>query len=62
MPHNGAPTLVAMKPGSAEANALVKLLVNRHVAVTSTLPVFEQSVACHAPLNPKAMAVLANTN
>jgi hypothetical protein len=54
----GTPTLVAMKPGSAEANALVKLLVDRHVAVTSTLPVFEQSVALHAPLNPKAMAVL----
>jgi hypothetical protein len=26
--------------------------------VTSTLPVFEQSVAGHAPLNPRAMAVL----
>jgi hypothetical protein len=47
-----------MKPGSAEANALIKLLVDRHVAVTSTLPVFEQSLALHAPLNPKAMAVL----
>jgi hypothetical protein len=47
-----------MKPGSAEANALIKLLVDRHVAVTSTLPVFEQSLALHAPLNPKAMDVL----
>ena len=54
----GTPTLVAMKPGSAEANALIKLLVDRHVAVTSTLPVFEQSLALHAPLNPRAMAVL----
>ena len=54
----GTPTLLAMKPGSAEANALIKLLVDRHVAVTSTLPVFEQSLALHAPLNPKAMAVL----
>jgi len=54
----GTPTLIAMKPGSPEANALIKLLVDRHVAVTSTLPVFEQSLALHAPLNPKAMAVL----
>jgi hypothetical protein len=28
------------------------------VAVTSTLPVFEQRVPGHSPLNPKAMAVL----
>ena len=40
----GTPTLSAMKPGSAEANALIKLLVDHHVAVTSTLPVFEQSL------------------
>ncbi len=54
----GTPTLVAMKPGSAQANALIQLLVQRHVAATSTLPVFEQSLALHAPLNPRAMAVL----
>jgi hypothetical protein len=36
----GTPTLLAMKPGSPEANALIKLLVDRRVAVTSTLPVF----------------------
>jgi imidazolonepropionase-like amidohydrolase len=54
----GTPTLAAMKPGSAQANALIKLLVDRHVAVTSTLPVFEQSLPLHAPLNPRAMAVL----
>jgi len=54
----GGPTLLAMTPGSAEANALIKLLVDRKVAVTSTLPVFEQRLALHGPLNPKAMAVL----
>jgi imidazolonepropionase-like amidohydrolase len=54
----GTPTLIAMTPGSAEANALIKLLVEHHVAVTSTLPVFEQSLALHAPLNARAMAVL----
>ena len=57
----GTPTLVAMKPGGAEANALIKLLVDRHVAVTSTLPVFEQALPLqlHVPLNPKAMDVLS---
>jgi hypothetical protein len=57
---NGIPTLLAMKPGSAEANALIKLLVDRHVAVTSTLPVFEQALPLqlHVPLNPNAMGVL----
>jgi imidazolonepropionase-like amidohydrolase len=56
---SGTPTLVAMTPGSPQANALIKLLVDRHVAVTSTLPVFEQSLPLHAPLNPRAMAVLS---
>ena len=55
---SGTPTLMAMKPGSAEANALIRLLVDHKVAITSTLPVFEQIVPMHAPLNPKAMAVL----
>jgi imidazolonepropionase-like amidohydrolase len=54
----GTPTLATMTPGSPQANALIKLLVDDHVAVTSTLPVFEQSLPLHAPLNPRAMAVL----
>jgi imidazolonepropionase-like amidohydrolase len=54
----GTPTLLAMKPGSPEANALIKLLVEHHVAITSTLPVFEQSLALHAPLQPRVMDVL----
>ncbi|MGZ5948324.1 MAG: amidohydrolase family protein, partial [Caulobacteraceae bacterium] len=54
----GNATLLAMTPDSPEATALIKLLVDHHVAVTSTLPVFEQRVPMHAPLNPKAMAVL----
>ena len=55
----GIPTLASMKPGSAEANALIRLLVDHHVAVTSTLPVFEQLLPMHAPLQPRAMAVLS---
>ena len=54
----GTPTLLAMKPGSPDANALIKLLVDHHVAVTSTLPVFAQSVPLHEPLQPRQMDVM----
>ena len=54
----GTPTLLAMKPGRQEANALIKLLVEKRVAITSTLPVFEQSLALHAPLEARVMAVM----
>jgi imidazolonepropionase-like amidohydrolase len=37
----GEPTLAKMTAGSPEAKALIDLLVSHHVAVTSTLPVFE---------------------
>jgi hypothetical protein len=55
----GTPTLLKMTPGSPEANALIKLLVDHHVAITSTLPVFEQSVPLHAPLQARQMEVLS---
>ena len=54
----GTPTLLKMTSGSPEANALIKLLVDHHVALTSTLPVFEQSVPLHAPLEARQMDVL----
>ncbi|MFL6722269.1 MAG: amidohydrolase family protein [Sphingomonas sp.] len=54
----GTPTLLKMTPGSAEANALIKLLVDHHVALTSTLPVFAQSVPLHEPLQARQMDVL----
>jgi len=54
----GTPTLAAMAPGGAAATALIADLVRRHVALTSTLPVFEQQVALHAPLQPRVMEVL----
>jgi hypothetical protein len=47
-----------MKADGPEAEALIKLLVERHVAVTSTLPVFAERVPGLLPLNPRAMAVL----
>jgi imidazolonepropionase-like amidohydrolase len=54
----GGPTLLAMAPDSAQAADLIKVLIAHHVAVTSTLPVFEQRVPGHAPLSARAMAVL----
>jgi imidazolonepropionase-like amidohydrolase len=55
----GTPTLLKMTPGSPEATALIKLLVDHHVAVTSTLPVFAQSVPLHEPLQARQMNVLS---
>jgi imidazolonepropionase-like amidohydrolase len=54
----GTPTVLKMTPGSPAANALIKLLVDHHVALTSTLPVFAQSVPLHEPLQPRQMDVL----
>jgi hypothetical protein len=54
----GTPTLLKMTPGSPEANALIKLLVDHHVALTSTLPVFAQSAPLHEPLQARQMDVL----
>jgi hypothetical protein len=51
--------MVAMKPGRPEADALIKLLVDGHVAVTSTLPVFEHDIPLHAPLQPRQMDVMS---
>jgi imidazolonepropionase-like amidohydrolase len=54
----GTPTLLAMDPDGQEAAALIHDLIAHHVAITSTLPVFEQQVPGHAPLWPRAMEVL----
>ena len=43
----------------ASADALIDLLVQHHVAVTSTLPVFEQTVANRPALDPAQLAVLS---
>jgi imidazolonepropionase-like amidohydrolase len=55
----GEPTLLAMTPDSAEGAKLIRFLVDHHVALTSTLPVFEQGVPGHAPLQPRMMASMA---
>lgn len=51
----GGPTLAQMKAGSPEAQALIKLLVEHHVALTSTLPVFESSDPKHLHLQPRVL-------
>ena len=52
-------TLSHMDPGGAEAERLINLLIQHHVAITSTLPVFEDFVPAHAPLWPKAMEAMS---
>ncbi len=49
----GQPTLTAMDPDGPEAAALIKLLVDHHVALTSTLPVFESDGDGHPPLEQR---------
>ena len=56
---DGLATLQAMDPHSSDASSLIRDLVAHHVAVTSTLPVFEQMVPHHSPLWPQAMATLS---
>jgi imidazolonepropionase-like amidohydrolase len=47
-PTSGSPTLAKMTAGSSEATALIDLLIKDHVAVTSTLPVFENDDPIHS--------------
>ena len=54
----GEPTLLAMDPDGAQATELIENLIAHHVAITSTLPVFEQSLPGHAPLSSRAMDTL----
>jgi imidazolonepropionase-like amidohydrolase len=54
----GGATLAKMTPESAEAAALIKLLVSKHVAITSTLPVFEANLAGKPALRAKALATM----
>lgn len=55
----GGATLARMTPDSTEAAALIKLLVEHHVALTSTLPVFEANLPGKPALRPHALATLS---
>jgi imidazolonepropionase-like amidohydrolase len=56
---DGDGTILAMDPDGAQATHLIRMLVDHKVAITSTLPVFEQSMPWSAPLSERAMAVLS---
>jgi imidazolonepropionase-like amidohydrolase len=56
---SGNPTLTKMTAGSAEAKALIDLLVSHHVAVTSTLPVFEPDDPSHVRLQPRVLETMS---
>ncbi len=55
----GGPTLAQMGPDSPEADALIKLLLAHHVALTSTLPVFESSDPKHLRLQPRVLETMS---
>jgi hypothetical protein len=55
----GAPTLMKMAPDSPEAKALFATLIKHHVAITSTLPVFESSVPGRPPLRQALLDALS---
>lgn len=54
----GEATLAGMTADSAEARALITLLVDHKVAVTSTLPVFETSAPGYRTLPPRQIEML----
>ncbi len=55
----GTDTLKAMDPDGPEAGKLIRLLVSHHVAVTSTLPVFESMIAGRPPLQPRMLDAMS---
>jgi imidazolonepropionase-like amidohydrolase len=56
----GGPTLDHMDPAGADAKALIEKLVSKHVAITSTLPVFENIVPGRPPLSKRNMEILSS--
>lgn len=57
---DGAETLIRMDPNGAEAKDLIQTLVSHHVAVTSTLPVFEAEAGPgRPPLRQAALDAMA---
>ena len=55
----GNPTLANMDPDGADATALIKLLIAHHVAITSTLPVFESDVPTHVHLQTRVLEAMS---
>lgn len=55
----GGPTMARMTPDSAEGKALIALLVSHHVALTSTLPVFQSYDPAHLVLQPRVLEAMS---
>jgi imidazolonepropionase-like amidohydrolase len=55
----GGATLMKMEPGGPAATALIAKLVKRHVAITSTLPVFEAGVPERPPLRQQMLDAMS---
>ena len=55
----GDPTIAAMTPNGDTARALIALLVAHHVAVTSTLPVFENASPTYRTLPPRQLELMS---
>jgi hypothetical protein len=55
----GIPTVLQMAPDGPAATALIKSLVDKKVALTSTLPVFEPRVPGRPPLPAGALAAMS---
>ncbi len=58
-PGMGDPTLAGMDPEGPAAAALIRHLVERHVAVTSTLPAFEDDFPARSKLFAGSMAAMS---
>ena len=56
---DGQDTLKAMDPDGPEASKLIRLLISHHVAVTSTLPVFESMKARPPPLQTRMLDAMS---
>lgn len=55
----GNPTIAKMTPDTPEGKALIALLVQHHVAITSTLPVFQSDDPAHLHLQPRVLAAMS---
>ena len=55
----GNPTIAKMTPDTPEAKALIALLVQHHVAITSTLPVFQSLDPARLHLQPRVLAAMS---
>jgi len=55
----GNPTIAKMTPDTPEGKALIALLVSHHVAITSTLPVFQSDDPIHMHVQPRVLAAMS---